>query len=509
VTNFRRNVVVEVARAPGASFRSVSGLSVRFDARRSGTRRFDSASVSVVGFDSETLAGLRERGAVVRVLASYGDAQPVEVVQGQVVRGSLEETPTGNGLREVTLQIGDGLDVRRQAVSIERGGPVDTRALLDEVAAAASLPTGPIEPPTSVTYERGYASIATVAEHLNAICRDADASWSVQSGRLVVWTADGEAEVRDLVLSPDTGLIGYPIAQDEAVVFVSQLVPGMAPGDVVTANTRDYSGSYVVREVQHVGGSRTGDFQTRLTCVLRTDVKQPTAQTGKTPTTNRPTLSDALDTTREAAVAAVESSLTVRVEAFDAAQQTVDVTQLVAPRFESGGEVTFAEPVTLKGVPVRWERSGSRGLTYGIEPGDLGYIIVRGRSHDEVDAGRTDGTTQPASKRRHALRDAYFVPGYQPVGGLSGSDYRSDGQPVFRLPSGEALHVGSGTAGRAVADGPKMLDRIERLEAAVNLVAQAAGITPPPFSGAATFTPGAPATLLVSQVSTNRIKVDS
>ena len=169
-------------------------------------------------------------------------------------------------------------------------------------------------------------------------------------------------------------------------------------------------------------------------------------------------------------------------------------------------EVTFAEPVTLKGVPVRWERSGSRGLTYGIEPGDLGYIIVRGRSHDEVDAGRTDGTTQPASKRRHALRDAYFVPGYQPVGGLSGSDYRSDGQPVFRLPSGEALHVGAGTAAELVARADKVLAELAAVATSF------ASAKAPPGGGPLTWdnpanqytAPGA-----ASAIASNRIKVDS
>ncbi len=501
--NFRRRVLIEIAAGPGEPFRGIEGLDVTFAARQSGTTGADDARVTVVGQSAQSLSVIRTPGAIVRVSASYGDAEPVPVCQGAVVPGSLRDEPQDDGLRRIEVQVGDGIDVRRLVVSVERSQPSTGEDVAREVARLAGIPVGVIRTGREVTYRGGYARVATVAQHLDDLAADLGCSWSVQDGRLSLWPADGQREVRDIAVSADTGLIGHPIAQDGAVVFLMQLIPGLRPGDVLTAQTREYRGRYIVREVQHVGGSRSENFETRATCTLEDAAPTSTDAEQAAPRVSEPRLTDALQATRRGAAADVETVLVAEVERYDAAQQTVDVRQVVAPRFESGGVVTFADPVALTAVPVRWERSGARGLTFGLDVGDRGYLVVRSRSHDEVDDGETASTVRPVSQRRHALRDAYFVPGYQPRGGLTSSDYRSDGQVVLTMPSGEALHLGTATALELIARADLVLAELQAIETTLTT-----GSTPT-GGGTVTFATAYIAPTSASAIASDRVKVDS
>ena len=146
------------------------------------------------------------------------------------------------------------------------------------------------------------------------------------------------------------------------------------------------------------------------------------------------TIANAVIGATERAVSAVAVARTVQVVSYDADAQTVRVREVVAE-----------SPIELDGVPVRWPGGGGRSITWGIEAGDLGTLLVRDVSHDEVDAG-SSLPVDPASSRRWNLSDGEFWPGFVVPGSLASSAYRGDGQMVVALPVGEAMYVGASTA---------------------------------------------------------------
>ena len=193
---------------------------------------------------------------------------------------------------------------------------------------------------------------------------------------------------------------------------------------------------------------------------------------------------------------------------YDAATQTADVQPCVQDVAPDGAGVP--SPV-IYGVPVAWPSGGGRSLAWGIDVGDLGTLIIRDVSHDEVDAG-ADVPTTPAASRRWDLSDAVFLPrDATPAAPLE--QVRDDGAPVLAMPDDEGLHLGTAAANQALAIAQNVADRLARLETLFTLhVHPVAGASatvqvPPPYTDPSAPTPPGPTTK-TADVATGRAFVD-
>lgn len=227
----------------------------------------------------------------------------------------------------------------------------------------------------------------------------------------------------------------------------------------------------------------------------------------------RTTTGQAVVQVAETLRAAVRVAVDGVVVAYDTATQTADVRPAVRDVvLDDDGEAVAVESPVIYGVPVAWPSGGGRSLTWGLAAGDLGTLVLRDVSHDEVDSGTALPVT-PASTRRWSLSDAVFLPrNATPAEPLA--QVRSDGAPVLGLGSGEALHVGTAAGAKALAVAEDVADRLARLEALFTLhVHPVAGATatvqvPPPYVGSLSPpTPGP--TTTTADVATNRVVVDS
>lgn len=134
------------------------------------------------------------------------------------------------------------------------------------------------------------------------------------------------------------------------------------------------------------------------------------------------------------------------VEAYDPETQTCTVRPLVPEQDLFEGEARDLDPPQLKGIPVLHHGGSLRGLTMGVEVGDRVLLVVRHRSHQEVDDG-AQPPISPQDGRRMSLSEVVAIPGYTTVNPAPpSSSYRTDGQPVLYMGASESLHLGIGTA---------------------------------------------------------------
>lgn len=179
----------------------------------------------------------------------------------------------------------------------------------------------------------------------------------------------------------------------------------------------------------------------------------------------RPSLPEALRAVCRTLQAGVRVAVAAEVLAYDRTDQTVRVRPLVADPYIDG-DPAWQEAPPIDGVPVLWLRAGSVTLTAGVEAGDVGLLLIRDRSHDEVDDGQTGEQVTPSSARRWDYADAVYLPAQVvPADPIGSGGHRADGAPVLAMGAGQALRVGAATASTAVARADRTEARLDALEA--------------------------------------------
>lgn len=194
-----------------------------------------------------------------------------------------------------------------------------------------------------------------------------------------------------------------------------------------------------------------------------------------------------------------------KVEAYDASKPSCDVVVLVQEERMVNNARRVIPEIRVPGVPVMWPGGSTRSLTMGLEVGDLVLLLVRHRSHDEIDGGEP-GPVQPVSTRRMNYADAVALPGFVPPDtGMDSGAFRADGQPVLAMPPGEAAHVGASTANLVLVREDLLSSFLSTLKAWIDGHTHTGVTTGPGVSGI----PVVPLSPSAGAISSDRIKVDS
>lgn len=204
----------------------------------------------------------------------------------------------------------------------------------------------------------------------------------------------------------------------------------------------------------------------------------------------------------------VYTSVVVRVESYDPATSTADVTPMVSEERKIDGEYVTIPAITQGGCPVIFMGGAGNSLITGLQAGDYCMGLFRHRSHDEIDNGDI-GPLKPESSRRMDLCDLIVFGNFvAPANGLEASQYRSDNQPVLAMPEVSALHVGDSGAAYYLVREDTLTNYLNLLKGWIEAHTHDGGILGGGLTGPPKSIPPLPLPAIPDLKST-RIKVDS
>lgn len=224
-----------------------------------------------------------------------------------------------------------------------------------------------------------------------------------------------------------------------------------------------------------------------------------------TDTTYRARLADAIREGAQASTGRVRVCVDAEIVSYDPSTTTARVRPCVRELVRVADGLVYADALEIPGVPVRWPGDGSGvAITWPLPVGSIVPLLIRDRSHDEVDDGAVVPSA-PVSQRRWDLADAEVLPLAWSARDPLPSSASSSTAPVVLLPVGQALLIGEATAARALALATETAARIKAIEEAINdlELPVSGGIAGPPVPAVfETFTTAA-------DIQTARIKVDT
>jgi hypothetical protein len=182
-----------------------------------------------------------------------------------------------------------------------------------------------------------------------------------------------------------------------------------------------------------------------------------------------PSYSEAIKAAIGAMVSDVHTAIPAKVESYDAAAQTVDVTPAVDRVILGDEKRQLLKAPLIAGVPVCFPRGGGFMVTFPIKPGDFVLLVFAERSIDQWFSKGGSGV-DPIDPRTHALSDAMAIPGVFPATGklqsahadhmVIGPDTPSGPRAYFK--AGE-IALGGESPSQFVALATDVLDRIKAI----------------------------------------------
>lgn len=198
---------------------------------------------------------------------------------GEAIRPRNQKTPTG---WVTTLEGQDGHTAQRRLVNVTLGAGatvaqvIQTLASAMGVSAASALSQangGAFDGDVSA-FQHGITLSGSAKSEMDSLMASLDLEWSIQDGELVITEPNSARQGEAVVLSPDSGLLGFPeFATDEKrpnkqVLRIQSLLNArLKPGGRIVMGSAIATGQYKILSVTHTGDTFGNLWQTQLEAV--------------------------------------------------------------------------------------------------------------------------------------------------------------------------------------------------------------------------------------------------
>lgn len=293
---FNRTYRLLAGEAGGSGVEIRPPIHITFEVDKDAKEETNVHRISIWNLKKETRDRIVEPDTFVVLYAGYEEEDgPVLVAAGNVTFGySYIDGP--NWVTELELKDGYA-NVRDTVVSMGYGPGARASVIIRELARQMGLHLVMSNDAPDRTWQNGFSFYGAAYKALHKVVQGTGLEWSIQNAELQVIPRRGVTPRQAVVLSSDSGLIGYPErtrrgAQEKARVkdkrsgdnkdivsakqqidgwrVESLLLPQLNPGDLVKLESRTVEGWFRIEELRHTGDyGGNGGWNTELQLVDR------------------------------------------------------------------------------------------------------------------------------------------------------------------------------------------------------------------------------------------------
>lgn len=261
----------------------IDGVNIRFTTKvYSDAGNPASASFTIYNLNREDLQFLSTSAAtwlqkqnLIQLYAGYDDEVEL-LASGQIT----EAIPEGNPDVGLSVRLISGLQWYGQNIELQKNN-ITIRELLKDCARTMGFTynepaylesnewLNKVVPNFSFT-GTPYQELSTIQAMCGGFNSDGDGLNIVSGvGEITVWSPNPQANASVLLVSKETGMVGYPQPTAAGVQVKILLNPTVRPGDVIevqSVRTPFINGQYYITSIQHEGELRGNNWYSTLTC---------------------------------------------------------------------------------------------------------------------------------------------------------------------------------------------------------------------------------------------------
>lgn len=225
---FLRTAEIIVGQQGGDAV-SIKDLRFEFDIQKTSSKTANKCSLKVYNAAPSTITLMETINNIVILKAGYEqDAGPITIFTGTVCR-SLTYQDGADVLTEMDLR-DSVIPLRDAKISISKPPNTSALTILNSVAANFGLPLKMSVKVTDRQYQGGFAYNGRARDAMDRVCNFLGLEWSAQDGELQIIKKGGVFADTAVVLSADTGMIGYPRREAKTMTEKSAAKDGIKYG---------------------------------------------------------------------------------------------------------------------------------------------------------------------------------------------------------------------------------------------------------------------------------------
>lgn len=247
------------------------GFRVAFDIKKTLPSTKNTMQLSIYNLNETSRNKLDKKDLTVILKAGY-DGMTELIFKGDVTLST--HVRTGNDIIS-KLNVVDGNVVLRDTKISESFGPgITVKQIFTTLADALGVPIKEIPAQISGQNANGFSMSGRVKDVIDSLSKSFGFDWSIQDGELQVTDQDSTTRDREVLLTPDTGLLGIPekwvsddskLSDDDTAKILgvkvkSLLNPKLRAGGAVRVTSRFISGDYKIINVNHIGDTHENNW---------------------------------------------------------------------------------------------------------------------------------------------------------------------------------------------------------------------------------------------------------
>lgn len=273
--NWLRSYCLKFGPAGGKGI-EISSLRISFDISKSETESANTGTISIWNLNQEHQELAETKDCLVELFAGY-ENQPLPCIfKGYVTFGN---TVDDGADRRTDLECVDGrVETRDTFISKSYSGSVPCNNIIDDAASEMGLAVEYAEDVSFSNIPNGYSVVGQATDALDKACASSGLQWTIDNGILKVKNKGGKMSSRCFVISPDTGLVGFPrkvilsgdYANDDTVYGyeIDYLLNGaIHVSDYLFLDSSKVSGYFMASEIHMSGDTHSGDWMCSATLI--------------------------------------------------------------------------------------------------------------------------------------------------------------------------------------------------------------------------------------------------
>lgn len=255
---FGRKVRVIITSSGKA--RQFDNLQVEFEIKRTASKRPSPGKIQIYNLSEDSFNFAKTEDAQISLFAGY------ENLVSNIFFGDIDNIKKkANGLdivSEITAR--DGGKAYSDGLISKTFTKASAKKVFESIADEMGLPISFYD--ERIVYEfSDYTMFGKPREYMDEVCQIVSASWSIQSGSIVISKIGEKINKRVVLLSPESGLIGSPEKEKKVVKVKSQLNGLLEPKSIVKLQSKEFDSFYEIKEATHKGSLYGSEFSTELT----------------------------------------------------------------------------------------------------------------------------------------------------------------------------------------------------------------------------------------------------